>query len=145
MCYCIFSQFNHNCIYIPISRRASSLIKSITHGGSNVSCILTGEYPALTTASWSNANYDGAISSSFGGTGLSAAYLLGTMVTTSLDDDFDKEAVRSFTLFNGAGTDVTLPAYTRLNGPNIEFLILLDKKLKTFLDSLIVTWFFFSL
>ena len=79
---------------------------------------------ALTTASWSNANYDGTISSSFGGTGLSAAYLLGAMATSSLDSDFDKEAVRSFTIFNGAGTDVTLPAYTRINGGNIEFLLL---------------------
>ena len=78
----------------------------------------------LVTASWSSSNYDGTISSSFGGTGTSAAYLLGTMATSSLDSNYDKEAVRSFTVFNGAGTDVTLPAYTKINGGNIEFLFL---------------------
>ena len=75
------------------------------------------------TASWSSSNYDGAISSSFGGTGTSAAYRLLQLPLTSLDSNYDAEAVRSFSLFVD-GTDVTLPAYTKINGTNIEFLVL---------------------
>jgi len=75
------------------------------------------------TASWSSSNYDGAISSSFGGTGTSAAYRVLQLPLTSLDSNYDAEAVRSFSLFVD-GTDVTLPAYTKINGTNIEFLVL---------------------
>ena len=76
------------------------------------------------TASWSASNYDGAISSSFGGTGTSAAYRVLGVPVTSLDPNYDTEAVRSFTLFVGAN-DVTLPAYTQLNaaGTHLNFLV----------------------
>jgi len=76
------------------------------------------------TASWSDANYDGAISSSFGGTGTSAAYRVIGVPVGSLDTNYDKEAIRSFTLFID-DNDVTLPAYTQLNaaGTHVNFLI----------------------
>jgi len=76
------------------------------------------------TASWSDANYDGAISSSFGGTGTSAAYRVLGVPVGSLDTNYDKEAIRSFTLFVD-NVDVTLPAYTQLNaaGTHVNFLI----------------------
>ncbi len=76
------------------------------------------------TASWSDANYDGAISSSFGGTGTSAAYRVIGVPVGSLDPNYDKEAIRSFTLFID-NVDVTLPAYTQLNaaGTHVNFLI----------------------
>ena len=76
------------------------------------------------TASWSASNYDGAISSSFGGTGTSAAYRVIGVPVTSLDPNYDTEAIRSFTLFID-DVDVTLPAYTQLNaaGTHVNFLI----------------------
>ena len=75
------------------------------------------------TASWSSSNYDGAISSSFGGTTpATAAYRVLQFPLTSLDPNYDKEAVRSFTIFSGS-TDLTLPAYTKVVGTNLEFLV----------------------
>ncbi len=76
------------------------------------------------TASWSASNYDGAISSSFGGAGTSAAYRVIGVPVGSLDPNYDKEAIRSFTLFID-DVDVTLPAYTQLNaaGTHVNFLI----------------------
>ena len=75
------------------------------------------------TASWSSSNYDGTISSSFGGsTPATAAFRVLRFPLTSLDTNYDKEAVRSFTIFSGS-TDLTLPAYTKVVGTNLEFLV----------------------
>jgi len=83
--------------------------------------------PAMVTASWSASNYDGAISSSFGGTGTSAAYRVLEVPTSNLDTNYDKEAIRSFQIFEtSTGTNLTLPAYTQLSsdGNTVNFLIL---------------------
>ena len=71
------------------------------------------------TASWSSSNYDGALSASIAAND----YRVLSLPLTSLDSNYDAEAVRSFSLFVD-GTDVTLPAYTKINGTNIEFLVL---------------------
>ena len=82
--------------------------------------------PTMVTASWSASNYDGAISSSFGGTGTSAAYRVLEVPTANLDTNYDKEAIRSFQIFETAtGTNLTLPAYTQLSsdGNKVNFLV----------------------
>jgi len=82
------------------------------------------------TASWSASNYDGAISSSFsnvvGALG-TTAYNVIQVPVASLDTNYDKEAVRSFQIFDqGTGTNLTLPAYTQFNaaGTVLNFLVL---------------------
>jgi len=70
------------------------------------------------TASWSSSNYDGALSASIAAND----YRVLSLPLTSLDSNYDAEAVRSFSLFID-GTDVTLPAYTKVVGTDIQFLI----------------------
>ena len=70
------------------------------------------------TASWSSSNYDGALSASIAAN----EYRVLSLPLTSLDTNYDSEAVRSFSLFVGAN-EVTLPAYTKVVGTDIQFLI----------------------
>ena len=64
-----------------------------------------------TSASWDDANYDGAFSGSyFGGT---PDYRLLFVPTSSLSSNYDKEAIRSFTLFSASAQVTNYPAFTK--------------------------------
>ena len=79
---------------------------------------LTGSTQTATqaSASWDDANYDGAFSGSyFGGT---PDYRLMFVPTSSMSSNYDKEAIRSFTLMSGSngGTETNItnyPAFTK--------------------------------
>jgi len=82
----------------------------------------TGNVGTAVTASWSSSRFDGALSSSISVGGGGQLRVI-SMITTSLDTNFDKEAVRSFTLYS-ASTDITAyPAYTVIAGNQIQFLV----------------------
>ena len=78
------------------------------------------------TASWSSSNYDGALSSSLtptaGALGTNA-YRVVSIALNTLDPNYDAEAVRSFRLTTAAGVDITLPAYTKVRGTDLDFLV----------------------
>ena len=77
----------------------------------------------VATASWSSSFYDGALSSSISVGGGSQLRIV-SFPTTSLDSNFDKEAVRSFVLYSGSTDLTTYPAYTRVDGNQLQFLVL---------------------
>ena len=79
------------------------------------------------SASWSDANYDGDFSGSyFGGT---PDYRLLFVPTSSIDSNFDPEAIRSFTLFSASANVTEYPQFTKLvtsgsaNAVCIQFFI----------------------
>jgi len=87
----------------------------------------------VATASWDDANYDGALSASFtiAANVSTSDYRTISFPIAGLDTNYDAEAVRSFTLFTipeggaaGAYADVTLPAYTKVVGTNVQFLVI---------------------
>ena len=78
------------------------------------------------TASWSSSNYDGALSSSLSPTAGNLgtnAYRVVSIALSSLDPNYDTEAVRSFQLTTAAGVNITLPAYTKVRGTDLDFLV----------------------
>ncbi len=87
---------------------------------------LTGGIATATqaSASWSSANYDGDfVSSSAVNYGLGeTTYKILAFPTASLPN-FDKEAVRSFQLFSASVNVTNYPAFTRLNGYDLEFFV----------------------
>ena len=77
-----------------------------------------------TSASWSDANYDGDFASSSVinyGLGVTSYKMLA--FPTSTMPNFDPEAVRSFTLFSASTNVTNYPAFTKINGANLEFFI----------------------
>ena len=77
-----------------------------------------------TSASWSDANYDGDFASSSVinyGLGLTSYKMLAFPTATM--PNFDPEAVRSFTLFSASTNVTNYPAFTKINGANLEFFI----------------------
>ena len=77
-----------------------------------------------TSASWSDANYDGDFASSSVinyGLGVTSYKMLA--FPTSTMPNFDPEAVRSFTLFSASTNVTNYPAFTKINGANLEFFV----------------------
>ena len=77
------------------------------------------------SASWDDANYDGDFSGSY--FGASPDYRLLFINTSSLDANFDKEAIRSFTLFSGSTAVTNYPQFTKMvssgSGTALQFFI----------------------
>ena len=79
---------------------------------------------SVVTASWSSSNYDGALSASVA-TGLATnAFRIVRVPLSTLDTNYDKEAVRSFQLTTTAGVNITeYPAFTQVEGANLNFFV----------------------
>jgi hypothetical protein len=71
-------------------------------------------------ATWADVKFDDAYSASIA----AGDYEVVSIATSSLDSAFDKEAVRAFTLESGSAAVTILPAYTTINGGNLQFIAL---------------------
>ena len=92
---------------------------------------LTGAIATATqaSASWSDANYNSAFSGSYTTAGVTGTpdFRILQFPTSSLDANFDKNAVRSFTLFSASVNVTPHPQFTRISqsagGESIQFFI----------------------
>ncbi|MDD1443930.1 hypothetical protein MEO93_27030, partial [Dolichospermum sp. ST_sed3] len=76
---------------------------------------------AVTTGSWSNVNYDSALSASAAAGQVKKFVMDVSTITSSLDPD----GVRGFLIISGAATTVAkaLPAFTTFDGTNLTFYV----------------------
>ena len=85
--------------------------------------------PTQASASWSDANYNSAFSGSYTTAGVTGTpdFRILQFPTSSLDANFDKNAVRSFTLFSASANVTPHPQFTRISqsaaGESIQFFI----------------------
>ena len=84
------------------------------------------------SASWDDANYDGGLSSSGTFFGATPAYTLLFVPTSSIDANFDTEAIRSFQIFSESINVTAYPQFTKLTTQSgsgdtcVQFLINAD-------------------
>jgi len=84
------------------------------------------------SASWDDANYDGGLSSSGTFFGATPAYTLLFVPTSSIDANFDTEAIRSFQIFSESVNVTAYPQFTKLTTQSgsgdtcVQFLINAD-------------------
>jgi hypothetical protein len=70
-------------------------------------------------ATWADFNFD----STYSASAVAGEYELVTVALSGLDSNYDAEAIRSFTLSSGSAELGFVPAFTSVNGSNLQFVV----------------------